>query len=183
MENDYGWNLVYRLNGTPEYVGQFDGDVEFSRYLVNIDDYEDFEDISDKDRKAYMFTDPEHVMLREPSHLFGSNSIFRENELTDAGVMEPVEGWHDYTSVRTLTAKKKMTADEINEEGEVIGTVDIPKGAKITLVRTDNNSLVDAKTPEGKTIRFEITTNQEEYQQYVGSEKTDDLFDGIIYAD
>ena len=183
MENDYGWNLVYRLNGTPEYVGQFDGDVEFSRYLVNIDDYEDFEDISDKDRKAYMFTDPEHVMLREPSHLFGSNSVFRENELTDAGVMEPVEGWHDYTSVRTLTAKKKMTADEINEEGEVIGTVDIPKGAKITLVRTDNNSLVDAKTPEGKTIRFEITTNQEEYQQYVGSEKTDDLFDGIIYAD
>ncbi len=181
MENDYGWNLVYRLNGTPEYVGEFDGDVEFTKYLVNIEDYEDFEDIAEKDRKPFMFTDPLNLTLRHAGHLLGSNSIMRSYELTEAGVLEPIDGMYEYTSVRVLTAKKKMTADEVNETGDVIGTADIAKGTELTLVRTDNDSVVDARTPEGKLVRFTVTTD-EEYQQHVGEELTDDLFDGIIYA-
>lgn len=181
MENDYGWNLVYRLNGTPEYAGEFDGDVEFTKYLVNIEDYEDFEDIAEKDRKPFMFTDPLNLTLRHAGHLLGSNSIMRSYELTEAGVLEPIDGMYEYTSVRVLTAKKKMTADEVNETGDVIGTADIAKGTELTLVRTDNDSVVDARTPDGKLVRFTVTTD-EEYQQHVGEELTDDLFDGIIYA-
>ena len=128
-----------------------------------------------------MFTDPLNLTLRHAGHLLGSNSIMRSYELTEAGVLEPIDGMYEYTSVRVLTAKKKMTADEVNETGDVIGTADIAKGTELTLVRTDNDSVVDARTPEGKLVRFTVTTD-EEYQQHVGEELTDDLFDGIIYA-
>ncbi len=182
MEDDYGWNLVYRLNQTPEYMGEFDGDVEFTSYAVNIDDYEDYDDIAGKDRRAYMFTDPSNLVLRHPTLLLGSGSLMRTWRLGDAGLPGALEYGYAYTSVRVMTAKKKMTADEVNDAGDVIGTVDIPKGTKLTLLWTDNESLVDMKTPEGKRCRFTVTSGEEEYQQYIGDELTDDLFDGIIYA-
>ena len=106
------------------------------------------------------FTDPKHFVIRHYMHMLMSTYVVADCHIgadgepvlsTGAYTIEPREDGilYDYVSL------VEIPAELVDEQGNLLGTTyTFPAGTGFTLIRTDGETYVDAKTGDGKYCRL-----------------------------
>ncbi len=106
------------------------------------------------------FTDPKHFVIRHYMHMLMSRYVVAGCHIgadgepvlsTGAYTIEPREDGilYDYVSL------VEIPAELVDEQGNLLGTTyTFPAGTGFTLIRTDGETYVDAKTGDGKYCRL-----------------------------
>lgn len=106
------------------------------------------------------FTDPKHFVIRHYMHMLMSRYVVADCHIgadgepvlsTGAYTIEPREDGilYDYVSL------VEIPAELVDEQGNLLGTTyTFPAGTGFTLIRTDGETYVDAKTGDGKYCRL-----------------------------
>ena len=81
---------------------------------------------------------------------------------------------------RILTTKEELPCEEVDEEGNLIGSLRIPARTKLTLLRTDDEAVVDLRMEDGRIARVQVSAMQ--YPHSIDGRSIEELFDGIVFA-
>ena len=167
-DNDYRCIDLYRLGEKVERIGLED----LSRAGI----YKE-----EMGNTAYAaLTNPEHLPLSKRTNLLGTASIMRISCLHKDGTITPEEPYFRYIGTRVLTTNEDLTCKEADEAGTVTGDLTVPAGTKLTPFRTDNESIVDLRTEDGRIARVEVAGGS--YPQTIDGKDISEIFDGVRFA-
>lgn len=132
--------------------------------------------------------DPDHVMLETRTEALSSFSIKRSYHLDAAsgGELLPNEKmfqvikYDENSPVFTLKQDAELKILDDLETGAT-HTEKIKKGTTMEMIRTDNESISDCMTEDGKTIRFTIDMSEWPFR-IDGKYDVEDLLDGTIFV-
>lgn len=106
------------------------------------------------------FTDPKHFVIRHYMHMLMSRYVVADCHIgadgkpvlsTGAYTIEPREDERTYDYISLV----EILAELVDEQGNLLGTTyTFPVGTEFTLIRTDGETYVDAKTGDGKYCRL-----------------------------
>lgn len=120
-----------------------------------------------------------HLAKRTDALYTGSGvSLFHIGE---NGIPVNYKDYYELTNGLELTVKKDIETTQIdNDTFEEIGKFTLKEGEKITLIRTDDLSFVDASLSDGTCVRLSVVLDT--WPQEVEGKVAEDYFDGIFYA-
>ena len=167
-ENDYEAFDLYRLGEKPERIGMQD----LGKGYLYVEEKSLTGDAA--------MSDPERMLLSARIWLLGTTSGQRLYRVGADGKPEPVEPYFHINDGRALTTKQELTLEEVDEQGNVTGTVTVPAGTSMTRIRTDAESTVDLMTQDGRVLR--VTLSGSQFPQTIDGKEVEDLFDGIMFA-
>lgn len=128
-----------------------------------------------------MITDPHAFVLGDRGRILSTYTVSRIFK-TGSGVAPEgaQDAWTCY-SAPVLTAKKDVPASRLDpDSGQVLEEGMIPRGTKLTFVRTDQVRSVDLAAPDGTLYRVSLDT--ESYPQTIRGIEIEELFDGMQFA-
>lgn len=106
------------------------------------------------------FTDPKHFVIRDYVNMLMSKHVVVDCYIgadgkpvlsTGAYTIEPREDEQNYDYISLVD----IPAELVDEQGNLLGTTyTFPAGTEFTLIRTDDETYVDAKTGDGKYCRL-----------------------------
>ena len=167
-DNDYRMFDIYHLGEKPERIGTSD--------LATACKY-----MAEESSTGYLvMTDPENLILSTRTQMLSTADGQRLYRVGDDGMPEAKEPYFHIVGERVLTAKEELTCEEVDEEGNQMGSITVPAGTKMTLLRTDNVSVVDLSLEDGRIVRVEVSKNQ--YPYIIDGKNADDIFDGMMFA-
>ena len=167
-DNDYRMFDIYRLGEKPERIGTSDL-ATACRYM------------EEESSTGYLvMTDPENLILSARTQMLSTADGQRLYRVGADGMPEAKEPYFHIVGERVLTTKQELTCEEADEEGNRIGTITIPAGTEMTLLRTDNVSVVDLSMKDGRIARVEVSGDQ--YPNTIDGKKASDIFDGMMFA-
>ena len=167
-DNDYRSIDVYQLGSKAEHVGITD--------LGMAGLYDEEQEFS----ATATLPDPECMLFSTRTDLLGTSSVRRTYRVGSDGMPEAAVPLYQYADSRVLTTKTEITAEEVDEEGNDLGQMQIPAGTALTTLRTDNDSFVDLGLDDGRIARVEVSAAS--YPHTIGGTDIEELFDGIIFA-
>jgi hypothetical protein len=127
-----------------------------------------------------VMSDPENLMLSARTQLLSTADGHRLYRVGADGMPEAKEPFFHIMGERILTAKEEFTCEEVDEEGNRTGSITVPAGTKMTLLRTDNISVVDLSMEDGRIVRVEVSKDQ--YPYTVDGKEIEEVFDGMMFA-
>lgn len=167
-DNDWRYLEIFRLGEKTERVGEAD--------LAAAPMFVEEKSLS----VTAAMTNPEHLLLSARLWLFEISNQLRTYRVGTDGMPEATEPYFHVSNGRVLTAKEELSCQEVDEEGNVIGTVTVPAGTKMTPIRTDEVSLVDLRLEDGRIVRVEESSGS--WPETIDGKDIKDIFDGIFYA-
>lgn len=167
-DNDYHSLVTVKLGDKPELVGS---DGLGASYVYGDDDTR---------YGTSALTDPDHMPLWARVWLLSTVSGHQIFSVGSDGLPVGTEGSFRVASKLTLTLKKEMTFDLVDENGAVSGSRTLPSGTKLKMYRTDNNTYVDLLCEDGAVVR--VMVQAEDWPQTVNGEPISDIFDGTLFA-
>ncbi len=189
-DNDYHSTYVYKIKGNK--VSQMQKNMNCKTH-IDISDYEG--DLNEKLKDEYIhaftpMTNPDEIVLDSKLDILSTATGYRTYSLNGAGRLEPEEDWYmiryyDEESGIVLTANKDLkgtvTSDDLDKDGE---SVTLKKGTKVKLYATDAESkvVVYEESNEENKYMLDIECEVNAYASKVAGEKTEDAFDGVMFA-
>ena len=167
-DNDYRMFDIYHLGEKPERIGTSD--------LATAGMYLEEESFSGH----AVMSDPENLILSARTQLLSTADGHRLYRVGADGMPEAKEPFFHIMGERILTAKEEFTCEEVDEEGNQTGSITVPAGTKMTLLRTDNISVVDLSMEDGRIVRVEVSEDQ--YPYTVDGKEIEKVFDGMMFA-
>jgi hypothetical protein len=167
-DNDYHSLVTVKLGDKPELVGS---DGLGASYV-----YGD----GDTRYGTSALTDPDHMPLWTRVWLLSTVSGHQIFSVGSDGLPVGTEGSFRVASKLTLTLKKEMTFDLVDENGAVSGSRTLPSGTKLKMYRTDNSTYVDLLCEDGAVVR--VMVQAEDWPQTINGEPISDIFDGTLFA-
>ncbi len=137
---------------------------------------------------GYALTDPEAMPLAEHMDFMATYSGRKTYHMNDDGTLTSDDKYFMVSGNITLHTKAEVTADEVDEEGNVTKKdVGVPVGSDLILYRTngsfslEGDAIVDAwlNNEGGQLLRFHFT---QEYPHEVNGVPEEDLFEMLYYA-
>ena len=180
-ENDYHVLVVCDMSdGKATEVGRYD-------VKQGVLDYDSDTGVS----KIYAYTDLNALEMTEHFDRLSTYDAGGEYQFLEDGTLSALSEYaHIKEWIRDsfeLTTLKDITADVVNEDGEVIESdIQISAGEKLSIYRTAYpsdamESSVDCLLEDGRIVRFEYVSDGEG-NRTVSGENEADIFDGIMYA-
>ena len=167
-DNDYRMFDIYRLGEKPERIGTSDL-ATACRYMEE-----------ESSTGYFVMTDPENLMLSTRTQMLSTADGQRLYRVGADGMPEAKEPYFHIVGERVLTTKEELTCEEVDEEGNPMGSITVPAGTKMTLLRTDNVSVVDLSMEDGRIVRVEVSRDQ--YPYTIDGKNADAIFDGMMFA-
>lgn len=167
-DNDYRLFNIYRLGEKPEFICE--SDLASAYMYVDEDSY----------TAGAAMSDPENLLLSTRIDLLGTMSGYRSYHVGADGTPQANEPYFHISSERDLTTKEELVCEEVDEDGNQTGSIMVPAGTKMQLLRTDNDSVFDLKLEDGRIARVEVSA--ESYPHTINGENIEDIFDGIMFA-
>lgn len=106
------------------------------------------------------FTDPKHFVIKDYMHMLMSKHVVADCHIGTDGkpvlskgvyTIKPREDERTYDYISLV----EIPAELVDEQGNLLGTTyTFPAGTEFTLIRTDGETYVDAKTGDGKYCRL-----------------------------
>ena len=168
MDDDYKVFDIYHLGEKAERIGTVDLGMA-SKYVEELET-----------AFTAAITDPEQMLFSTTSNLISTADVQRYYRVGADGRPEATEPFFRISGERILKTKEDVSCEEVDEDGNVFGAVTVPAGTKMTLLRTDNESIVDLKLDDGKIVRLEVS--DESWPHSVNGKGIDELFEGIMFA-
>jgi len=135
------------------------------------------------------FTDPKHFVIRDYVNMLMSRHVVADCHIGADGepvlsmgvyTIEPREDGicYDYVSL------VEIPAELVDEQGNLLGTTyTFPVGTEFTLIRTDGETYVDAKTGDGKCCRLYTEPAEEcDYRPTVNGLDAETCFGNLGFA-
>ena len=167
-DNDYRMFDIYHLGEKPERIGTSE--------LATA-----CKDMGEESSTGYLvMTNPENLILSVRTQMLSTADGQRLYRVGADGMPEAKEPYFHIVGERVLTTKEELTCEKVDEEGNRLGSITVPAGTKMTLLRTDNVSVVDLSIEDGRIVRVEVSRNQ--YPYTIDGKKADDIFDGMMFA-
>ena len=167
-DNDYRMFDIYHLGEKPERIGI--SDLATACRSVKEDSF----------TGCLVMTDPENLILSVRTQMLSTADGQRLYRVGADGMPEAKEPYFHIMGERVLTAKEELTGVEVDEEGNRLGSITVPAGTKMTLLRTDNVSVVDLSMEDGRIVRVEVSGDR--YPSTIDGKSAEDIFDGMMYA-
>ena len=180
QESDYNYIYMYDLTGgEPKALGEMQGSLATApgayAYEYDENSYSEYSGVITSLDQFYIYV---------RTNIAGTRSGRYEAKVGADGKIEAsgdqliyYNSGPDYPD---LTAKKDMTYDTVDEDGNVTGTKDVKNGDTIIYYRTDDEGFADMKTNDGTIIRLNI--DDSEWPYTIDGEDIQSLFDGIVFA-
>ncbi len=125
-------------------------------------------------------TDSTRVRLSKRVDMLSTYSCERLYRFTGSGQVEPLEPWFHINFEGVLTSKKEITAESVSEaDGSSQGQKKIPAGTSFSFVRTDGETWVDMRIPDGTLVRLNVSS---EWPITVNGEDAQEVFDNMMFA-
>lgn len=131
---------------------------------------------------------PERVILFTRTNLMTTYGVKRSYCLdpSEGGLFKPNETY--FTIIRydangpVFTMKNDTELNVLDDaDSDAVHSETVKKGTTMEMVRTDNESVVDCRTDDGRLIRF--TVDDSEWPQRIdGTYSLEDLLDGTLFA-
>ena len=167
-DNDYRLFDIYRLGETPERIGE--------SYLARAASL-----MEDESFTGYAaMSDPENLLFSTRTELLGTVDGQRLYRVGADGRPEEKEPYLHIMGERILTTKEELPCEEVDEEGNLIGSLRIPARTKLTLLRTDDEAVVDLRMEDGRIARVQVSAMQ--YPHSIDGRSIEEIFDGIVFA-
>ena len=170
-DNDYECLLVYDLEGDDvSAVGSMDG-----TGFYGIPG-------SGNSSVTELPANPDSFTLSTRLNMLSTTTGKRTYRIGTDGMPEPKEAYYQISADITLTAKKDLSAAMIDpDNGKVLDSQFIvPKGEKLRLYHTDNQTYMDMILDDGRVCRFQ--TDASDWPQTVNGQSSLDCFDGMQFA-
>ena len=142
-----------------------------------------------EDKKVYgyeLMTDVHDFTLTFRCDLLATfTATFQTSVGADGNPVLPEDGFYTVPEyVSTLESAKAFKADIVNESGKVVSKeVEIPAGETFKLIRTDGNTIVDARLSDGRLARLELERSDDSYLATVnGQLSEEEAFKTLYYA-
>ena len=129
------------------------------------------------------FTDPDSFRLCTYISVLSTYGTYKQYRVGADGI--PVSDDKYYTCIMkdfSITLKKNFTAEEVDESGNTIGSVDLKEGDKITFYRSDNRNFADLLTSDGRIVRVTMDFGSDSWGRTMEGEDIYELFDGLMFA-
>ena len=175
MDNDGSNLLIFDLSGeTPSLVE----DTGYGLCLAGLEE-----------KKIYGYeriTDIHDFTLTLRCDLLATfTATFQTSVGADGKPVLPEDGYYavpDYVS--PLESAKAFKADIVDESGQVVSKeVEIPAGESFKLIRTDGNTIVDARLSDGRLARLELERGDDSYLATVNGQLSEqEAFKTLYYA-
>ena len=161
---------VYNLTGEIYYEDEVKGNV-IDMYLGGD---------REKDRSHIYMSDPRHFLMSRRDDRFGSNVSFAYHGTNRDGTPWCAEDYYLYAFDDDWKAYPltDMTLDQVNEEGEVIGSGVLKEGTPVRSYRTDDWEALDLIDQEGNLWRLVTEPAQNGYGITIDGKSPDELFAG-----
>ena len=153
--NDYSMFEVFRLGEKPEQAGT----AELGKARMDFDE-------NPVQPEAAM-TDPKHLLFAEKYWLLDIFKITRLYHVGADGMPEAEEPYFEVPGGRSYTAKAAFTCTEVNEEGSETGSIDIPAGEKLAILRTDNCSMLELGLEDGRIVHVDVEVSEEDHTRRI----------------
>lgn len=173
-DNDWHTITTYELTGEEvipcdETEGRFsgtDGIYEYGDYYF-----------TSYDSELY---NPNYFFVCNRMDLISTYDGTRACRLNDKGQIEPIDS--TYTSYQNfaITSKEDLTLDIVDEAGNVTGQDTIPANSTFELVKSDNETYVDAMLKDGRMVR--LTLDSRDWPRTINGKDIGDIFDGVVFA-
>ena len=168
-DNDYRMLDIYRITDTAERIGEIS--LAPSSIYVEEDDF-----------TAYAaMTDPQDLLLSTRTQLLSTASAERKYRVGEDGTPEAKEEYYRFADNRTLTTKAEISLEEVDQEGKSTGNMTIPAGTKMTMLRTDNDTIVDLSLEDGRIARV-VLEKTDGFPHMVNGMDIEEIWDGIMFA-
>ena len=112
-------------------------------------------------------------------------ATFQTSVGADGKPVLPEDGYYAVPeSISTLESAKAFKADIVDESGQAVSKdVEIPAGEKFKLIRTDGNTVVDARLSDGRLARLELERGDDSFLATVnGQLSEEEAFKTLYYA-
>ena len=175
MDNDGSNLLIFDLNGDiPSLVEETNyGLCNSGLEEKNIYGYELITDI--RDFNLYFCCDL----------LATFNATFKTSVGANGRPVLPEDGYYAVPeNISTLESAKAFKADIVDESGQVVSKeVKIPAGETFKLIRTDGNTVVDARISDGRIVRLVLERGDDTFFATVnGQLSEEEAFKTLYYA-
>ncbi|MCR5157224.1 MAG: DUF3298 and DUF4163 domain-containing protein [Butyrivibrio sp.] len=167
--NDYTELVVFDLSdGGIKLVGQE------SFHMAYID-------AGDDNFGELIITDPENMPLGKVSDMMGTFTCFGSYRVGKDGMPELKENVYKISWISdSIKTKKDVEITLLEEDGTVVRKDTLVADSPISPFRTDMETYIDARLPDGQIVRFTYSNGKYPYE--IGGVQVDDLFDGLQYA-
>ena len=175
MDNDGSNLLIFDLGGEKPSLVE---DTGYGLCLAGLEE-----------KKVYgyeLITDTNDFTLTFRCDLLATfTATFQTSVGADGKPVLPEDGYYAVPEyVNTLESAKAFKADIVDESGEVVSKeVEIPAGETFKLIRTDGNTIVDARLSDGRLARLELERGDDSYLATVnGQLSEEEAFKTLYYA-
>ena len=175
MDNDGSNLLIFDLGGEKPSLVE---DTGYGLCLAGLEE-----------KKVYgyeLITDTNDFTLTFRCDLLATfTATFNTSVGADGKPVLPEDGYYAVPEyVNTLESAKAFKADIVDESGEVVSKeVEIPAGETFKLIRTDGNTIVDARLSDGRLARLELERGDDSYLATVnGQLSEEEAFKTLYYA-
>ena len=175
MDNDGSNLLIFDLGGEKPSLVE---DTGYGLCLAGLEE-----------KKVYgyeLITDTNDFTLTFRCDLLATfTATFNTSVGADGKPVLPEDGYYAVPEyVNTLESAKAFKADIVDESGEVVSKeVEIPAGETFKLIRTDGNTVVDARLSDGRIARLELERGDDTFFATVnGQLSEEEAFKTLYYA-
>ncbi len=153
--------------------------------LYSVWEWDDGEKISSNTSTEDAFTDPEKLRLTTLTDVLSTYGVWKTYRTAKNGKLTAVDALahaRENPGFR-LTLKKDYTAEEVDEAGNITGSLELDAGTGLVIFRTDDYCFADLKTPDEKLVRITLDLSDgADWGATLDGENIDDLFDGLLFA-
>lgn len=132
-----------------------------------------------------VLSDPEAMVFGNGGDLLGSVSYYGAFKVGEDGLPEYAGDFYTISWIcnyvdEDITTKVDIEAEEVDEDGNVKGSITVPAGSVVTPVRTDGDAFIDCRLEDGSLVRF--TYSNTSYPISINGSELNDLFDNLCFA-
>lgn len=168
-DNDYRILFVYEVK--KDHVKEI-GKVEGTGFY-NGKDY----------MSCHMITDPSDFILETRLDALSTYSGIRHCHVAKDGMPVSEQSFYEIENGFELTLKKDMEFTMLDEKGQEKEPTVVPKGSKLTFLRTDGRKWVDFSVKNADaSYEVRVYYDDSDWPTKVNNEDAEALFDGMMYA-
>ncbi len=131
----------------------------------------------------HMITDPSEFILETRIDALSTYSGIRHCAVGKNGMPVSEKSFYEIENGFELTLKKDMEFTMLEENGQEKGPTVVPKGSKLTFLRTDGRSWVDFRVKNADAAyEIRVDYDDSDWPTKVNGEDAEAILDGMMYA-